>query len=190
MRVLSCQMAGRFAQYGHHMPTVGEYLRQAREAQKLTVHEVAEKTKIRTDHIRALEEGNYDVFSAPVYIKGFVRNYAGVLKLDVGAVLQQLDTELSGTEKFNEPPRLTGESRTFVDLLLLQLSKINWRVAAPVFVIAAGLVISLFTYRYWQQKKTENPLKNLGPGIYAPSKKQSGETLPIPITPPRTNKQG
>ncbi|MGH7954054.1 MAG: helix-turn-helix domain-containing protein, partial [Limisphaerales bacterium] len=50
------------------MPTVAEQLRAAREVQKLTIHQVAEKTKIRTDHVRALEDGNFSVFSAPVYI--------------------------------------------------------------------------------------------------------------------------
>ena len=56
------------------MSTVAEQLREAREAQNLTVYQVAEITKIRTDHIRALDEGNYDVFSAPVYIRGSVRS--------------------------------------------------------------------------------------------------------------------
>ena len=55
------------------MSTVAEQLRQAREAQKLTIQELAEITKIRSDHIRALEEGNFNVFPAPVYIRGFVR---------------------------------------------------------------------------------------------------------------------
>jgi cytoskeletal protein RodZ len=43
------------------MSTVAEQLRQAREAQNLSVYQVAEITKIRTDHIRALDEGNFDV---------------------------------------------------------------------------------------------------------------------------------
>ena len=65
------------------MPTVAEQLRQAREEQKLNIYQVAEITKIKTDHIRALESGSYDSFSAPVYIRGFVRSYAKVLKLDL-----------------------------------------------------------------------------------------------------------
>ena len=45
------------------MSTVADKLRQAREAQNLTIHQIADITKIRTDHIRALEQGNFDVFS-------------------------------------------------------------------------------------------------------------------------------
>src|ERR1700735_668504 len=80
------------------MSTVAEQLHLAREAQSLTVNQVAEVTKIRGDHIRALEEGNFNVFSAPVYIRGFVRTYAGLLKLDVPAIMSALEIELGGTE--------------------------------------------------------------------------------------------
>jgi cytoskeletal protein RodZ len=63
------------------MPTVAEQLRQAREQRGWTINQLADATKIRTDHIRALEEGNYNVFAAPVYIQGFVRTCATLLKL-------------------------------------------------------------------------------------------------------------
>ncbi len=85
------------------MPTVAEQLRGAREAQKLSINQVAEITKIKTDHIRALESGTYDSFSAPVYIRGFVRTYAKALKLDVTQLTATLEAELSQTEKFREP---------------------------------------------------------------------------------------
>src|ERR1700756_867586 len=106
------------------MSSVAEQLRSAREAQKLTVYQVAEITKIRTDHIRALEEGNFDVFSAPVYIKGFVRTYATILKLDVPQVMAELDAELRQTQKFAEPPPLSDEPRGVLDFFTLQLSKV------------------------------------------------------------------
>ena len=88
------------------MSTVAEQLRSAREEQKLNIYQVAEITKIKTDHIRALEAGQYDTFSAPVYIRGFVRTYAKALKLDVTKVSATLDSELARTEKFSEPPPL------------------------------------------------------------------------------------
>src|SRR5258706_16392226 len=109
------------------MSTVAEQLRKGREAQNLTVKQLAEITKIRSDHIRALEEGNFNVFSAPVYIRGFVRSYAPLLKLDVPQTMSALDAELGRTEKFSEPPPLTDEPRTVLDFVMLQLSKVDWR---------------------------------------------------------------
>src|ERR671930_226343 len=113
------------------MLTVGEQLRGAREAQGLTVYQVAEITKIRTDHVRALEEGKYDVFAAPVYVRGFVRTYATLLKLDVPGTMSLLEGELSQTERFQELSPLFDEPRGFFDVVVLQLAKVDWRVALP-----------------------------------------------------------
>ena len=111
------------------MPTVAEQLRAAREAKKLTVQKVADATKIRTDHLRALEEGNFSVFSAPVYIRGSVKNYAALLKLDVPQILAALDAELKGTEKFSEPPPFTEETnKPSRPVMIFALAKLNWKM--------------------------------------------------------------
>src|ERR1017187_3123691 len=99
------------------MPTVAEQLRAAREARKLTVQQVADATKIRTDHIRALENGNFNVFSAPIYIRGSVKNYATMLKMDVPQITVALDAELKGTKKFSEPPPLVEAPKSPLDYL-------------------------------------------------------------------------
>jgi len=104
------------------MSTVAEQLRVAREARKLTIQQVADVTKIRTDLIRALEEGNFDLFSAPIYIRGSVKNYATLLKLDVPQIMAVLADELGRTEKFSEPPPLTEVSNTPLDRLMFLLS--------------------------------------------------------------------
>ena len=99
------------------MLTVAEQLRTAREAQGLTVYQVAEITKIKTDHVRALEEGDYAAFAAPVYIRGFVRTYGTLLRLEVATLLSALEAELDQTEKFHEPPPLSDESGRFLDVV-------------------------------------------------------------------------
>lgn len=165
------------------MPTVAEQLRAAREAHGLTVYQVADATKIKTDHVRALDEGNFDVFSAPVFIRGFVRTYANLVHLDVPAVMADLDHELSGTEKFAEPPPLTNERKGVVDWLTLQLSRINWRVALPLLVLGIGILVVIFGYRAWRTAQTRDPLQNLGPGLYQPGNPSSANTLPVPGQP-------
>jgi len=160
------------------MPTVAEQLRAAREAKKLTIPQVAEATKIRTDHIRALEEGNFNVFSAPVYIRGFVRNYAAQLKLDVPQVMAALDAELGRTEKFKEPPPLVGQPKTVLDHLMDWLAKLNWRVgAAGLAVVGMVLIVALAGFA-WRHHKRTNPAANLPPAVYQST--NSGETLPLP----------
>ncbi len=166
------------------MSSVAEQLRAAREGQNLTVYQVADVTKIKTDHVRALEEGNYDMFPAPVYIRGFIRTYAALLKLDVPQIMVELETELAGSKKFSHPPSLSGPPRGPLDHVMYQLSKLNWRIILPFTALVVILLAAIFGYRAWRNHKTADPLVNLGPGLYQPPQKNSGELLPLPTNAP------
>jgi cytoskeletal protein RodZ len=160
------------------MSTVAEQLRAAREAKNLTVDEVADATKIRTDHVRALEEGNFGAFSATVYIRGSVKIYAKFLKLDEGPLLATLTTELKGTEKFSELPPLVEAKKTILDMLLLLLAKLNWKLSAAGLVVIAAVALAGLTVWGWRHRQASDPLKNLPPAVYQAA--NSGDTLPLP----------
>jgi cytoskeletal protein RodZ len=160
------------------MSTVAEQLRAAREAQSLTVKQVADATKIRSELIRALEEGDFNVFCAPIYIRGSVKNYATRLKLDVPQIMAALDAELGRTEKFSEPPPLTEASNTPVDRLMFLLSKLNWKVGAAGIAVL-GLVLVIFFIAFaWRHNKHSDSLAGLQPAVYQSA--NAGQTLPLP----------
>src|SRR3954466_362588 len=176
----SCQPRCNSASSLREMATVAEQLRRAREDQNLNIYQVAEITKIKTDHIRALESGTYDSFSAPVYIRGFVRTYAKALKLDILQITGDLDAELSKTEKFAEPPPLVERQRGSLDFFMLQLSKLNWRVLTVGAAIGFVVIIFVVGFRPCPtRQKPIDPLKDLGPGLYKPKPNQAGEKLPV-----------
>ncbi|MEW6248374.1 MAG: RodZ domain-containing protein [Nitrospirota bacterium] len=64
------------------MESVGEFFKQVRETKGLTIDEVASKTRIRSDFVKALEEGNFAKLPDQVFARGFVRSYARSLGLD------------------------------------------------------------------------------------------------------------
>jgi cytoskeletal protein RodZ len=158
------------------MPTVGEQLRTAREAQSLAIHQVADWTKIRSDHIRALEEGNYSVFSAPVYIRGFVRTYATLLKLDAPRILLQLSVELADSGQHE--PTLGQPAGGILDDAMFQFSRYVRQLILPGVVTLVILVAFVVTYFGWLRYRNKDPLEGVGPGLYqAPPARQ---TLPLP----------
>jgi cytoskeleton protein RodZ len=165
------------------MASVAEQLRTAREAQHLTIQQIAEITNVRADHIRAIEEGNYDVFSAPIYIRGFVRSYCKILKLDAGQVVAALNAELDGTEKFSEPPPLSEQPSTVLDFITLQLSKINWRKALIGLLILLVLLVVYGFVQMWRSNRAKDPLSGLKPGVYQPAPDRSGNRVPLPPSP-------
>jgi cytoskeletal protein RodZ len=160
------------------MPTVAEQLRAAREARKLTIEQVADMTKIRTDHLRALEQGNFNTFPAVIYIRGSVKNYAAALKLDVPQILAALDAELKNTEKFAAPPPLVEQHRGPLERIALLAAKISSRM---VFTVLAALIltalIALGIWAWVHHAKTKPP-PNLPPAVYQPG--TAGDTLPLP----------
>src|SRR5258706_9374755 len=54
----------------------------AREAQSLSVADVARQLKLSVHQVEALEAGEYHRLPGPVFVRGFIRNYARLLKVD------------------------------------------------------------------------------------------------------------
>ena len=161
------------------MPTVAEKLRAAREAQNLTINVLAEKTKIRTDHLRAIEEGNYAVFSAPIYLRGTVKNYAVALKLDSGQILADLEGELRHTTRLTERPSLSEPARkNLLDKITLLLAKLNWKVGVVLVAVLGLFLAGSLVAWVIRHHKANDPLASLPPAVYQAG--NAGDTLPLP----------
>lgn len=164
------------------MPTVAEQLRSAREAHGWSVHQVAEITKIKTEHVRALESGDYRAFAAAVYIRGFLRTYARLLRLPPEDLLAALEAELTETGVFTEPSVNVPRHGGVVDTLMLAFSKVNWRVVLPLVIVAlllVGLIVGSRLYVYYRDR---DPLLPLSPGLHQPARPDPSEFLPLPPT--------
>lgn len=166
------------------MPTVPEQLQQARLMRRLTIQQVADITKIRTDYIRALEEGRYEVFSAPVYVRGFVRSYASLLKLNVPQLMAELDKELKQCPKFHEPEPEPTRRFSFLTSIVLWTTKLRLARRSVLLiglVILAGVVAFAFMLRQYRAK---DKITDIKPGLYKPANPQT-DTLPLPTSVPR-----
>jgi len=94
--------------------------------------------------------------------------------------MSALDGELGQTKKFAEPPPLSNNPKGFVDFLMLQLSRVDWRQGIIGLVAALVLLGAFLGYISWHHYRSTDPLKTLKPGLYQQPKNSSGETLPLP----------
>ncbi|GGS21156.1 helix-turn-helix domain-containing protein [Deinococcus knuensis] len=69
----------------------GAALKQARETQGLTTQDVALRTKIRGDYLRALEEGNTSLLPERTFARSYLQRYARELNLDPAPLLAEFD---------------------------------------------------------------------------------------------------
>jgi len=62
--------------------STGDKLREAREAQGLTLADIASRTRVPTRHLEAIENGDYSGLPSPTYAIGFAKSYARIVGLD------------------------------------------------------------------------------------------------------------
>ncbi|KAF1708161.1 helix-turn-helix domain-containing protein [Pseudoxanthomonas sacheonensis] len=79
--------AGRYAE------GCGPALRQARERAGLSLQEVGSQLKMPVRVVQALEEENWQVLGAPVFLRGQLRSYARLLKVDIEPYLERADLQ-------------------------------------------------------------------------------------------------
>jgi len=82
---------------------VGERLRSAREAQGMSLEEVATKTRVPIRHLEHIERGEWDLLPATTYCVGFARSYANAVGLNGSEVGNELREQLGGQSHANKP---------------------------------------------------------------------------------------
>lgn len=93
---------------GAPAPTLGAALRAAREAAGLSVADVAQALKYAPRQIERLEADDYAALPGAVFVRGFVRNYARLVKIDPTPLLAQLSAVLPPSPVEVRPPANMG----------------------------------------------------------------------------------
>lgn len=73
-------------------------LKSTREAQGLTLEDVAHETRIPVERLRLLEEGKFASFGSMAYARSFLRKYARFLNVDMEELIETLPDPILGGE--------------------------------------------------------------------------------------------
>jgi cytoskeleton protein RodZ len=112
--------------------SVGQILREAREAQGLTLEDAAARLRLMHRQIEAMETDDFESLGQPVFARGFVRNYARLLGLAPEALLARMEgapAEPAAVSLAEPPPSRSWLTSPWLILLLLGLLVV---VAVPV----------------------------------------------------------
>lgn len=99
------------------VPSPGAVLSAARRAQNLEVSDVARQLKLSATQVTALEADAHEQLPGPVFVRGFIRNYARLVKVDPDVLLppvRHVETDLAAGRAaeaavpFPEQPRRHG----------------------------------------------------------------------------------
>jgi cytoskeleton protein RodZ len=99
--------------------SLGEKLRQAREAKGLTLSDVAEQTRISSLYLEAIENDEYKILPGGIFNKGFVKSYAKFVGIneqealmDYQAVLARSDGATADGEPRAYRPEVLTDDRS------------------------------------------------------------------------------
>ena len=117
--------------------SIGGRLRNARESRELGIPDVAARLHLDSRIVTALEEDNFDVLPDPIYVRGYLRNYAKLLGIDADELVR--DYESGGLEEPEIIPEIKYPTQT---------SSSDKPVKAFTYLLTLGLVMLLFAW--WQ----------------------------------------
>ena len=120
-------------------PPVGETLQLARERKGVDLYRAERDTKIRLHYLAALEDGDWEELPAPVYTKGFLRNYAIYLGLEPDEILDRWRDEME---------QMRSATRVAVAPPPMPLAEPGGRrlTVSPAMIIAGLVVVAIIAF--------------------------------------------
>jgi cytoskeleton protein RodZ len=166
---------------GNALP--GQLLREARATLGLDTAKAAADLRVTPELIEAMESNRFEAFDAPVYAKGFLRQYAALLALDPAAVVAAYESQTVGRPSEPTLVPVTPAAplvrfRTARRIRWPSLRSVAWTLALVV-LLAAG---------YWYSGYRSASLRTSPPVAAVPVVKSeapaapavSVETAPMP----------
>src|SRR6185503_8096813 len=86
------------------LASFGEELRREREIRGISLKEIADATKISKRFLEAIERNDHKTLPAPVFTRGFVREYARYLGLNAEDMVNRYNYASAGDDRIEKPP--------------------------------------------------------------------------------------
>lgn len=128
--------------------TAGDCLRRKREEGNLSLKKISDELGIKNEYLDSLEKGNYKDLPPQVYVRGFIKSYAGYLGIDGGQLVKIYNREMSFLQKDGREEKENFSKSRFSDYLVVTPKLVT--IAVSLFVIV------MFGYYFLRQINSFN----------------------------------
>lgn len=171
------------------LASFGEELRREREIRGISLKEIADATKISKRFLEAIERNDHRTLPAPVFTRGFVREYARYLGLSAEDVVNRYNFAAAGDDRIEKSPHLDRLVQPVIHEPVREpapkkgippaYARIDRNVFITIFIVAALIGVS-----YWavtRKRALADQARNDAPAA-APARMKS--TPPMATTSP------
>lgn len=159
------------------LASFGEELRREREIRGISLKEISDATKISKRFLDALERNDHKTLPAPVFTRGFVREYARYVGLNVEEMVNRYNFAAANDDRIEKPPQVEKYAKVPPKDISPKPSpkrgippayaKINGNILAVVLIVAA---LSAVTWYAIQHKRRTDAAEAAVPIHTAPAK--------------------
>jgi cytoskeleton protein RodZ len=153
----------------------GRRLAEARESQHQSPADIARQLKLSVAQVEALESGRFERLPGPIFVRGFIRNYARLMRLDPDDLLSAADPAVPRTAP---PPDRPPPQ----DIPYPVQARRRW----PLAVAALSIIAALAAYEmYWDDAApvpapSETPKTSRAPAVPQANAPATGEAGNVP----------
>jgi cytoskeleton protein RodZ len=170
------------------LASFGEELRKEREIRGISLKEIADATKISKRFLEALERNDHRTLPAPVFTRGFVREYARYVGLNAEEMVNRYNFASANDDRIEKPPQVEKYPQTPVrDISPKPPRK---RGIPPVYaridrnlVAAAFIAVLLAAVAYWAVQYRHLDFDVPAEPVAAPV--TASAPAPAPVSPPK-----
>lgn len=178
---------------GGELASFGEDLRREREIRGISIKEIADATKISGRFLDAIERNDHKTLPAPVFTRGFVREYARYVGLNPEEMVNRYNYAAANDDRIEKPPAIERYPETPVrDItprpprkrgLPSPVARIDWNTIVVLLLIAALGAVAWWAVgqkRFRQQFGAERPAAPLTTRAATPP--AAASAAPAPAT--------
>lgn len=140
------------------LASFGEELRREREIRGISLKEIADATKISKRFLEALERNDHRTLPAPVFTRGFVREYARYVGLNAEEMVNRYNFASANDDRIEKPPQVEKYPNTPVRDISPKpprkrgippvYARIDRNLVAVVFIVAALAAVAWWAVQY------------------------------------------
>ena len=141
---------------------LGRIVTERRENAGMTLEAVFDKTRIRPEYLRGIEDGDYTDFPEPVYVKGFIRTYLKVIGAE--DLLEDFNAQLDRKEHAHTGVKKETASRNVANVLSNGSSMSEGFKPAShfwLFLVLIAALVGTGTYVWYAMNSGDFDFRNL-----------------------------
>jgi len=128
---------------------IGQILADERQKQRITFQQLSQVTRIKIEYLQALEKNQFHKLPSSTYVKGFIKAYARVLKLDQNSLLAILRRDYQEEKSGELLPREYSRS--------VSSRQKGWQPITFVALTVAAIFLTLVSYVVFQWISLNRP---------------------------------